>query len=198
MIIRNVLKSSMIILFYINVATCWNPTNYPFLPASTDRTNVRQFVIDAQGANKKILDIGCGTGQSTSSTQGSLGIDSDRRLIRRAEKLFPHKRFKLGVVGSWNRATKYDIVTCMFYFHKIPRYLRKAIIVNAIHIATERVVIVDVSPEYKDYIAMSHANPFMPDYIKTCRCDLDHYNFTETVLADGLLNIWILEQENNP
>ena len=184
-------------LFVINLGVCvncWNPTHYPFLPASTDITHVRQFVIDAQGKDKNILDIGCGTGYSTSSTEESLGIDTDIRKIKTAKKLFPNKNFKLGVIASWNRDKKYDVVTSMFYFHTIPRYSRLQIIKNAVDIAIERVVIVDISPDYKDNISLSRHNPFIPDYIKTCRKDLKCLNFIETSLVDGLLNIWILEK----
>ena len=42
----------------------------------------------------EILDIGCGLGYSTSSSEGSLGIDINRHNIKKAKKLFPNKKFR--------------------------------------------------------------------------------------------------------
>tara|TARA_Y100001935_G_scaffold124454_1_gene103336 strand:+ start:724 stop:1311 length:588 start_codon:yes stop_codon:yes gene_type:complete len=172
-------------------ASAWNPTSYPFLPASTDVYKVRELVIHAQGKNKTILDVGCGNGFSTSSSQGSVGIDADKQKIRKARKLFPDKTFKRGVLSSLNPDEKFDVVTSMFYFHKIPQFLRKIIICNAIQIANERVVIMDISPEYNVPPEMFHKNPFLPDYLKNCRSDLK--DFKETIIEDGVLNMWIYE-----
>lgn len=172
-------------------ARAWNPSTFPFLPASTDTTRVRELVLRAQGGNKKILDIGCGQGYSTAVSQGSVGIDAELRNIRNAKKLFPDKTFKQGILSSVEHNDEYDVVTCMFYFHKIPQFLRKMIIENALNIAKERVVILDVSPDYEAGREMFKQSTFLPDYYKNCRDDLSE--FTETKLMDGILSIWIYE-----
>jgi|TARA_B110000114_G_C15091681_1_gene398941 hypothetical protein len=172
-------------------ARAWNPSIFPFLPASTDTTRVREIVLRAQGVNKKILDIGCGQGYSTAISQGSVGIDAELRNIRNAKKLFPDKTFKHGILSSIEHNDEYDVVTSMFYFHKIPQFLRKMIIENALNIAKERVVILDVSPDYEAGNEMFKQSTFLPDYYKNCRDDLSE--FTETKLMDGVLSIWIYE-----
>ena len=172
-------------------ARAWNPSSFPFLPASADTTRVRDLVLRAQGGNKKILDIGCGQGYSTATSKGSVGIDAEPRNIRNAKKLFPDKTFKEGILCSMEHKDKYDVVTSMFYFHKIPQFFRKIIITNALNIAKERVVILDVSPDYKAGYEMFKHSEFLPDYYKNCRDDLSE--FTETKLMDGILSIWIYE-----
>ena len=111
----------------MNTVNAWSPSNYPFLPASTDTTKVRDMIIEAQGKNKRILDIGCGLGYSTSSSEGSLGIDMDRHNIKNAKKLFPDKNFRHSFVNAKNFEEEYDVVTCMFYLNNVPQYIRNKI-----------------------------------------------------------------------
>ena len=174
---------------FVNNIQAWNPSNFPFLPASTDTSNIRTMVVEAQGTDKKILDVGCGEGYSTSVAQGSLGVDSKPRNIHTARRLFPDKTFKLGILSSIDPERNFDVVTSMFYFHKIPQFMRKRIISKALKIADERVVIVDVCPDYKSGDEMHKHSQFLEDYYKNCRNDL--LGFNETKLADGMISVWV-------
>lgn len=177
---------------YSSGADAWNPSSYPFIPACTDTSKVRQLVIEVQGANKKILDVGCGDGYSTSSYPGCLGIDTNGASIKRAMKTFPNKSFKLDFLPNINE--KYDVVTSMFHLHNIPRYTRKKLIKSASELAIERVVIVDICPEYQANSDFFHNKPFTRSYFETCREDLT--GFIESPLVKGLLHIWILDKNN--
>ena len=179
----------------INTLYAWSPNNYPFLPASTDTTKVRDMIVEAQGKNKRILDIGCGLGYSTSSSAGSLGIDTNKRNIKSAKKKFPNKKFRQSFVNAKNMEEEYDVVTCMFHLNNVPQYLRKKIINSAIEIANERVVIVDIDPDYKPEKALIEKRAYIPDYIKNCQKDFSLFN--ENVLVDGLLKVWIYNKTNN-
>ena len=99
--------------------------------------------------NKTILDFGCGTGFSTSNNKGSLGIDTSKEMIDEAKKLFPDKRFSGGHAEQFKTDEQFDIVTCMFLMHEVPSFCRKNIIENALSIANEQVVILDIAPVYK-------------------------------------------------
>jgi trans-aconitate methyltransferase len=178
-------------LLFVDYTFGWNPSSFPFLPASTDTSRLRELVLCAQGDNKKILDVGCGHGYSTAISQGSLGIDAELDNIKTAQKLFPDKNFKYGILSSMETDDEYDVVTCMFYFHKIPQFLRKIIVNEAVKLANERVVIVDVSPDYEAGPEMFKRSKFLDDYFENCRNDLS--NFTETTLVDGLLSIWVYD-----
>ena len=35
----------------MNTVNAWSPSNYPFLPASTDTTKVRDMIIEGHGKN---------------------------------------------------------------------------------------------------------------------------------------------------
>jgi ubiquinone/menaquinone biosynthesis C-methylase UbiE len=179
----------------MNTVNAWSPSNYPFLPASTDTTKVRDMIIESQGNNKRILDIGCGLGYSTSSSEGSLGIDMDSSNVLNAKKLFPNKNFRQSFVNAQYFDEEYYVVTCMFFLNNVPQYVRNKIIDSAIEIAKERVVIVDMNPDYVPELNLVKQREYIPDYIKNCRKDLSLFN--ENVLVDGLLNIWIYNKKKN-
>ena len=90
---------------------------------------------------------------------------------------------------------EYDVVTSMFYLNNVPQYIRNNIIESAIEIAKERVVIVDIDPDYVSDLTLIKQREYIPDYVKNCRKDLSLFN--ENVLVDGLLNIWIYNK-NKP
>ncbi len=183
----------LLLLTFVNIVFSWNPTNYPFLPASTDSTKVRNLIIEAQGPNKRILDIGCGLGYSTSDSPGCLGVDRSKKSIKKAKKLFPEKRFRHSLKPKVLNDEKYDVVTCMFYLNELPRIVRKDTIQAAIDLAEERVVIVDIPPEYDPNNDLLKTHKHLDDYIKNCRDELREFN--EQVYVDGLLNIWIYDKK---
>ena len=145
--------------------------------------------LEAQGPNKLILDIGCGLGYSTSDSPGCLGVDRSKKSIKKAKKLFPEKRFRHSLKPKVLNDEKYDVVTCMFYLNELPRIVRKDTIQAAIDLAEERVVIVDIPPEYDPNNDLLKSHKHLNDYIKNCRDELREFN--EQVYVDGLLNIWI-------
>jgi len=172
----------------------WQPNRFPFIPAHSDNSKIRELIIEAQGHGKRILDIGCGDGYSTSPSEGSIGIDLSKNNIVSAKEIFPNKVFKHSFINAKDRNEEYDIVTCMFYLHNVPQYLRAKIIDSAIEIAKERVVIVDISPDYIVEDELLGRNPNIPDYIDNCRNDFELFH--ETVLVDGLLNMWVLNMRD--
>tara|TARA_B110000483_G_scaffold3711_1_gene4372 strand:+ start:3181 stop:3831 length:651 start_codon:yes stop_codon:yes gene_type:complete len=189
---------SKIILFsfFLCNVYAWNPNNYPFIPASADSTKIREMIIEAQGENKRILDIGCGKGYSTASSPGSLGIDSSKHNIKAAQKQFPNKKFKHSLINNEkDESEEYDVVTSMFYLNNIPQHLRKKTIDTAIEIAKERVVVVDIDPDYQPDKNMLTKRIYLPDYMKNCRNDL--ILFDEQVLVDGLLTIWVYNKKDD-
>ena len=187
------MKKIYFFFLLINNVLSWNPTNYPFIPASTDTSKIRELIIEAQGKNKRILDIGCGKGYSTSSSKGSLGIDKNKHNIKEAKKLFPNKKFKQTL--SYNDDKEYDIVTCMFYLSDIPRHIRRETINRALEIAKERVVIVDINPDYKPEKGLLNRHLYIPDYMKNCRYDLILFN--ESILIKNLLSIWTYNKKKS-
>ena len=122
---RNLIKTLFIFLS-LDVCCAWNPRLYPYDPRIhnfgnhgamgsvhsliaplftlyTDTTiygrNLRKEIVDTQGTTKTILDVGCGTGFSTSETPGSKGLDVSKEMLSAAKAIFPNKEFEQGDIG---------------------------------------------------------------------------------------------------
>lgn len=174
----------------------WDNSGYPYLPIGRIKwLNVRERVIKAQGNNKSILDIGCGIGFSTSSSERCLGIDTDHKMLEKAKNLFPEKDFEHGDILHWKRSRKFDVVTSMFVLHNVPRDIRKKLIQAAKLHANERTVILDFAPDFVPSQELCERYPHVKNYLKHCREDMSE--FTEHVIVKGRLHMWILEKGSN-
>ena len=194
---------------------CWNPRLYPYDPrihnVGNDNTffsihsklapiftkytdaaiygrNLRKEITDNEGDSKTFLDVGCGTGFSTSSNEGSLGLDTSNEMITMAKKLFPDKKFQKGHIEFWKPDKKYDIVTAMFFFHEVPQFARLNIIEKLKDIAKEKIIIVDIAPNYQPSKMMANGEPYIMDYLKNIRNDL--VDFSESVLQKNHVHKW--------
>lgn len=194
----------------------WNPKNYPFdprihtlgnhgnlgklhsfvAPAFTTfldkviyKKNIRKEIIDSQGDGCRILDVGCGTGFSTSNTQGSVGIDLSDEMLNMANVLFRNKTFVRADAESYHFEQDFDVVSSMFLMHEVPQEARVRIIQHAKETALKRVIFVDISPNYLPSKMMEDGEPYIREYLKNIRKDL--HDFEEEILIPGHVHIWV-------
>ena len=194
----------------------WNPKNYPFdprihtlgnhgnlgklhsfvAPAFTTfldkviyKKNIRKEIIDSQGDGCRILDVGCGTGFSTSNTQGSVGIDLSDEMLNMANVLFRNKTFVRADAESYHFEQDFDVVSSMFLMHEVPQEARVRIIQHAKETALKRVIFVDISPSYLPSKMMEDGEPYIREYLKNIRKDL--HDFEEEILIPGHVHIWV-------
>ena len=211
---RNLIKTLFIFLS-LDVCCAWNPRLYPYDPRIhnfgnhgamgsvhsfiaplftlyTDTTiygrNLRKEIVDSLGADKTILDVGCGTGFSTSDTPGSKGVDVSKEMLSTAKAIFPNKEFEQGDIEEWIPDKKYDIVTMMFLFHEVPQENRLNIIEKLKNIAREKILVVDISPNYSPSKLMLTGEPYIMDYLKHIRDDLS--NFKEEIIIKNHVHSW--------
>jgi len=111
-------------------------------------SDLRKQVIQMEAFGKRVLDLGCGVGYSTSVAKGSIGLDTSDKMIAKGRQLFPEKEFVVGHSEHWMPDRDFDVVTCFFMFHETPRLARQTIIERCKKIAKEKVIIVDISPDY--------------------------------------------------
>tara|TARA_Y100001935_G_scaffold161193_2_gene132574 strand:- start:699 stop:1400 length:702 start_codon:yes stop_codon:yes gene_type:complete len=166
----------------------------PVFTHFTDRVvykeNLRERIVEMVDPTKKksVLDIGCGVGYSTSMSQGSLGIDTSVPMIEKARRLFPDKNFAVAHGENWKPDKAYDIVTAMFCFHEIPQESRQNIIKKCKKYVKEKIIIVDISPNYTPNKFMLAGEPYLPDYLEHIRQDL--VDFEEQVLFKDHVHMW--------
>lgn len=214
----NFIKKIVFIFFTLETCAAWNPRLYPYDPRIhnfgnhgalgsvhsliapvftlyTDTTiygrNLRKEIVDMQGADKTILDVGCGTGFSTSATLGSKGLDVSKEMLSTAKAIFPNKDFEQGHIEEWVPDKQYDIVTMMFLFHEVPQEHRINIIEKLKLIAREKILVVDISPNYSPSELMLTGEPYINDYLKNIRDDLS--SFSEKIIIDKHVHTWSLD-----
>jgi SAM-dependent methyltransferase len=207
----------MYIFLSLSFCSAWNPRLYPYDPRIhtfgnhgamgsvhsliapiftlyTDTAiygrNLRKEIVDSEGADKTILDVGCGTGFSTSGVAGSKGLDVSKEMLTTARAIFPDKDFEQGHIEEWIPDKQYDIVTMMFLFHEVPQESRLNIIEILKSIAIEKILIVDISPEYNPSNLMLTGEPYIIDYLKNIQTDL--WNFNEEIIIDKHVHAWSL------
>lgn len=197
------------------LVNAWNPIHYPFDPRIHTLGNhgalgkvhaaiapiftkmidyniygedIRAKVVSEQGVNASILDLGCGTGFSTSSHPGSVGMDLSKEMLEIANNIFPDKHFIEGNAEDPIVEGNFDVVSIMFLFHEVPQFSRKRIIDKAKMIAHKRVIIVDIAPEYNPSPLMEKGEPYIRDYLAHIRDDLNDFN--EHILVKGHVHMW--------
>lgn len=143
--------------------------------------------------NKNILDLCCGVGLST--PPGQIGIDTSYEMINIAKKnekrANKNTHFCFGNAETFRPKKSIDIVTCMFAFHEIPNYAHIRIIHNALIIAKEEFIIVDIAPNYKNKNPpeiMLKGEPYLINYLNTIEDIL--YDFEEIIYIPNHVHIW--------
>ena len=140
--------------------------------------------------DKSVLDFCCGIGIST--VKNGIGIDTSPEMLKVARRLskeqYQNKTFYLSNAEKFNINDHIDIVTCMFAFHEMPLTAHYKIIENAIRIAKEEVIIVDIASDYEPKDIMLSGEPYLLDYMSTIDKTLE--DFEKTVYIDGHVHIW--------
>ena len=143
--------------------------------------------------NKTMLDLCCGIGISTAP--GNLGIDTSIEMInvakRHSKNTKSKKKFIVANSETYRPNKKIDIVTCMFGFHEIPQLAQINIINNALRIAQEEFIIVDIAPNYKNKKPpklMLDGEPYLIDYLNNIQNIL--FDFEETIYIPNHVHIW--------
>ena len=156
--------------------------------------DVRKEILNMIESNKSILDVGCGTGFSTSSNKGSIGIDTSKEMLNTAKLIFPKKKFSLSHIEEWNINDKFDVVTIMFMFHEVPQKSRLNIINLIKNIAREEIYIVDIAPSYIPSKLMLTGEPYICDYLKNICNDLK--DFKEEIIVSNHVHMWSFIKNN--
>ena len=157
-----------------------------------DGKNIREEIMQPYvDQNKTILDLCCGVGISTA--EGAMGIDTSDEMLNVATSLHTNKNKKFYFANAEIVRPKQsiDIVTCMFAFHEMPLEAQIKVINNAIRIANEEFIIVDISPNYKNKKPpqiMLAGEPYLIDYLKNIEKMLQ--DFEETIYVANHVHVW--------
>ena len=183
--------------------TNWNPDLY--LKFKKERTQPSIDLVNRIEISdpKKIVDIGCGPGNSTEilkkywSNADITGIDNSSQMIEKAKKEYPEGRWILSDATNWKPENKFDIIFSNATLQWIPN--QKELIKNLFDFLSENgILAVQVpanseSPLHRALIEVSKRDDF-DLYTKKCRELIHYYNeeFYYDILSQlsSDFNIW--------
>ncbi len=123
--------------------------------------NIREEVYNTFEGD--VLDMCCGTGFSTKP--GSVGIDTSLEMLRFSKIFNPGSEYLYGNAERFGKDDEFDVVSIMFAFHEMPTSAHQKIIKNAIRVARKKVVVVDISKDYKPSRGMLAGEPYLLNYL---------------------------------
>ena len=140
-----------------------------------------------------VLDLCCGTGFSTppvSLNPLNRGIDISKYMVNKARRIHENKQFYIGNAEKYypENGTMFDVTTCYFSFHEMPKDAMLSIIENAKHITKNKIIIVDISPEYVPGKNMIIGEPYLHEYLNRIRDTLDDFN--EEIIIPKRVHMW--------
>ena len=150
--------------------------------------NIRKEVYDSI-EYKSIIDLCCGVGYSTKP--GMIGIDTSTEMLKFANFYNPGRQYLFGNAEDFGEDNQFDVVTCMFAFHEMPNNGHRKIIDNALRISKKRVIIVDISTNYKPSKLMLAGEPYILNYLETIDSLLN--NFNKTILLENHVDCWTFD-----
>ena len=83
----------------------------------------------------------------------------------------------------------------MYLFHEAPRSARRNLFERAKALAKEKVIIVDIAPDYTPSSSMLLGEPYVMEYLDHIQEDLSQLE--EHVLVPGHVHLWVHECDDN-
>ena len=79
-----------------------------------------------------------------------------------------------GNAETFGKFNQFDVVTCMFATHEMPRNARMKVLANAKRIAKKKVIFVDIDPNYTPSETMLSGEPYVLEYKRNI--DIDFFS----------------------
>lgn len=130
--------------------------------------DARKCALGTIPSQRKVVDLCCGTGYSTARhTTRTVGVDTSPAMLAVARLAHGHAaRFVQGDAERWGTADMCDTATVMYALHEMPRGARRRVLRNALRLARESVVVVDICPTYRPGPMMLSGEPYLPGYLR--------------------------------
>jgi SAM-dependent methyltransferase len=121
-----------------------------------------------------VLDLCCGVGSSTPA--GGTGVDASSQMIAMAELRHRSRSstYHVGNAETWGSPASASMVQVMFALHEMPRHGRHAVLGNAVRVAQDCVLVLDIDPSYAPSSMMRTGEPFLDDYLCHIEQDIFH------------------------
>ena len=111
-------------------------------------------------------------------------------MINKAKRVHENKQFYIGNAETYypEKGTIFDVTTCYFSFHEMPKEAMLSIIENAKQITKNKIIIVDIAPDYIPKSSMLLGEPYLLDYLNQINNTLE--DFHEEIIMPKRVHMW--------
>ena len=94
----------------------------------------------------------------------------------------------------------FDIATVMYGMHEMPAYARRRVIRNALRVARDKVMVVDIWPGFEPNAMMLSGEPYVLDYLANIEDDVDSaydptvWSLERVDVVEGHVRMWKFER----
>ena len=138
--------------------------------------SIKKLVTNIDIKNKKVLDVGTGTGAWGSlflknGAQSVTGVDFSEKMLKQAKKTHPDMDFIIGDAKNLKQIpdNSFDIATASYVLHGTKRNIRALILAEMKRVATECVII-------HDFMGKTHFSIQILEWLERS----DYHNFKNT------------------
>ena len=153
-----------------------------------DGVDLRKQILKDIPLSESVCDLCCGVG--TSTVAWGTGVDTSNAFLTmaRLQSIGNSSRFVEGNAETFGDTNSFDVVTCFFATHEMPRLARRKVLANAKRIARKRVIFVDIDPSYEPSEAMLSGEPYFKEYRRNI--DLDFRGSKKEIMVQNHVAKW--------
>ena len=153
--------------------------------------DLRKQILKDIPLSESVCDLCCGIG--TSTVAWGTGVDTSDAFLTMARlgSVGNSSRFMKGNAETFGEDNSFDVVTCFFATHEMPRQARRKVFENAKRIARKKVIFVDIDPDYEPSEAMLSGEPYVQEYRRNIDYDLRYAK--KEILVKNHVTKWELQ-----
>jgi len=137
-------------------------------------------------ASAEVVDLCAGVGFSSARNGRVTAVDTSAMMLAVARLRRPDvQRFEVGNAEEWGETDSCDIATVMYGMHEMPGDARRRVLRNALRLAREKVLVVDIWPGFEPSPMMLSGEPFVLDYLANIEDDIDACAALEAPTLEG-------------
>jgi len=125
-------------------------------------------------ADADVVDLCCGVGFSPARNGRVTAVDTSEQMLTIARLRRPDVRhWVCANAETYGDAGSTDMATVMFGMHEMPRDARRRVMRNAMRIARDSVLVVDIWPGFQPTQMMLSGEPYVLDYLSNMQEDVE-------------------------
>lgn len=166
--------------------------------------DARRLVHETQiPAGSEVVDLCSGVGFSSAPNAKVTCVDTSHAMLSMARLRHRVGRFEVGNAEDWGESRCCDIATLMYATHEMPQDGRRTVLRNAMRLARDSVLVVDIWPGFEPSPMMLSGEPYVLDYLAhieddvdfVTRHDVDGWTVARVDVVEEHVRMWRLDRK---